>query len=85
MQAVDKAMAGSPKLLQAAHDGGAPLYLPDLAAMQLAGADRWEFTPATAQSALAISLAADQPKSGGSLIAKGSAPDAGFFLNTIAT
>ena len=64
MQAVDKAMAASAELLQAAHDGAAPLYLPDLAAMQRAGAHRWEFTPASAQSVLAVSLAADQPKSG---------------------
>jgi hypothetical protein len=63
-QAVDKAMAASADLQQAAHDGAAPLYLPDLAAMQRAGAHRWEFTPESAQSVLAVSLAADQPMSG---------------------
>lgn len=64
MQAVDKAVAASAELSRAAHDGAAPLYLPDLAAMQRAGAHGWEFTPASAQSVLAVSLAADQPKSG---------------------
>jgi hypothetical protein len=61
---VDEAMAASAELRQAAHAGAAPLYLPDLAAMQRAGADRWGCTPASAQSALAISLSANQPRSG---------------------
>lgn len=54
-------MAAAPELQQAAAAGAAPLYLPDAAAMQRAGAGSWELTPSTAQSMVAISLAADQP------------------------
>lgn len=65
-KAVDSALAASAELQQAALAGATPLYLPDQAAMQRAGADSWGFTPASVQSMLAISLAVDQSSAGDS-------------------